>query len=178
MNLKDALVNVRAFLPEDKEIIDIIAKCNLYPEGWTKWISASGSYIKISQDNKKLSIKKSNNIDCSNLYAKANPKKTIKISSCAVIYQDIDLNILFYGNDGIIRFIVFSKDKIISKSPIDAGLGCLRFLIKNLRNNSISEKIGKDMIWFIVKDDFNLKFKEVLSETNFEYIKLYLEENV
>ena len=61
INRETAIVNVKAFLPEDKEIIQIIDMCNLDPDGdsWLKWSDSNGNYLHIKKDKTVVSNKDS-----------------------------------------------------------------------------------------------------------------------
>jgi hypothetical protein len=144
MNYNEALVNVQAYLPNDKEIIKIIEICSLTPiEGsWRIWTD-NGGHLLIIKKNRKVIARRilSDNLIIKDLYHKSSAKQISKTSkfamfSIAKTKEDSTTNICyiwFLGNDNKLRLLCFLKNEWVdNQMPLGCGLKTLRFLVRHL----------------------------------------------
>jgi len=145
INRKQAVENVKAFLPHSPEIATIIEICDLYPlNSWKSWTDHLGNYLKITNKKKINSIvnSSSNKIDTlvTDLYFKAHPKKLSKMSTWGFVSfgrdNDNEMNISFiwlFGRDKRLRLISLSKNEWNkNQPPLSCGINTLRPIVKNI----------------------------------------------
>ena len=155
INRETAIVNVKAFLPQDQEIIQIIDMCNLDPEGdsWYKWSDANGNYLHIKNDKTVISSKESPTKKkiriIKDIHFKAPIDVISKNSKWALIcfaessagipqFNNIlpGLNIIFIwflGIDNKLRLSTFIQNEWIeNQSPLITSVTTLRTIVKYL----------------------------------------------
>jgi hypothetical protein len=155
INRETAIVNVKAFLPEDKEIIQIIDMCNLDPDGdsWLKWSDSNGNYLYIKKDktvvsNKESPTKKRTRL-IKDIHFKAPIDVISKNSKWALICFAETVNIRqgiksalsginiafiwFLGIDNKLRLTTFIQNEWIeNQPPLTTGITTLRTIVKHL----------------------------------------------
>ena len=139
-----AMVNVKAFLPDDEEIIDIIRLCDLSPDNdWKRWVDSNGNALTI-QNNKKIitqkeKLSKNNNL-IKDIHLKASANQISDVSKLALFAQAEATTgnfanicfIWFWGEDDRIRHLCFMRNEWVeNQPPLNAGLLSLRALIRN-----------------------------------------------
>lgn len=162
INRETAIVNVKAFLPKDQEIIQIIDMCNLDPDGdsWLKWSDSNGNYLHIKKDktvvsNKDSPTKKRTRL-IKDIHFKAPIDVISKNSKWALIcfaessatntppYYIINnispgLNIAFIwflGIDNKLRLSTFIQNEWIeNQPPLITSITTLRTIVKHLNIN-------------------------------------------
>ena len=134
---KKALVNVQAFLPDDKEIVSILNACDMSPaDDWRLWINGESPSIRIYH-NKKIMCRKRNvetpgTID---LYFGSHPTQLAELSKLALIIfvANVMCILLFLGKDNKLRLARY-LDKIDEWQrdyPLTLPLEDVRTLIKH-----------------------------------------------
>lgn len=132
---KKALINVQAFLPNDKEIVKIIDRSNLNElDNWRLWGNGKSPSIKICK-NKFVKCYERNTIapESLDLYFGAAPKQIAKISkSVLIIIVSNIMTILFLGKDNKFRLASYHDDKNIwvRNYPLSLQLNDIRTFIK------------------------------------------------
>lgn len=139
------LESVKAFLPDDLEVIQIIQICQLYPtNSWRVWVDHLGNSLVILNDKKVISLREhplspSDKI-ITDIYQKAPPNKIAKNSKWALIaFAEGDKNnnqlcfLWMLGNDDRLRIITYVKDGWIENyPPLGCGMKTLRTIAKHL----------------------------------------------
>lgn len=147
LNYDQALMNVSLFLPEDKEILDIIKFCQLRPseDSWKIWHDHLGNHINISNDKKPSSYKDSplshTNKIITDLYYKSLPKQLGSFATQTVILfgegDKATSNVAFIwllGKDNRLRLLTYAKNEWIENyPPLSIGLKTLRTIVRNLK---------------------------------------------
>jgi hypothetical protein len=155
INRETAIVNVKAFLPDDKEIIPIINICNLEPKGdsWLKWSDSNGNYLHIKKDKTVVSNKesptKNNTRLIKDIHFKAPINVISKNSKWALIcfaeslstnappFNNISpgINIVFIwflGIDDKLRLSMFIQNEWIeNQSPLITSITTLRTIVRH-----------------------------------------------
>ena len=141
MNYTKAIINVKASLPEDEEIIKIIEICKLEPTNtWRLWTDNNGHNM-IIKNNKTITLKKNNRqpIIVKDIYFKSSAKQIANNSKWAMISlakNKDNANICFLwflGFDNILRLMCHVKDSCMeNKPPLSSGINTLKFIVKNL----------------------------------------------
>lgn len=153
-----SLVNVAAFLPDDKEILEIIKLCHLQPsESWRLWHDNLGNHLNILNDRKVVSYKdlplSPTTKIITDIHHKAPPDRLANSASQAVIFfgegDKITSNVAFIwllGKDGRLRFLTFAKNEWLENHPpLIVGLKTLRVVIKNLHAQQPQTVYIKDL---------------------------------
>jgi hypothetical protein len=139
------LVSIKAFLPDDKHLENIITMCNLVPtDDWKIWTDEISSLL-IAKTNKNIRVKKINPLNINkqivkDIYFKSHPKQ-IYNNSNVVMFVFLDKNnanipdssfVLFVGEDKKIRLSCYIKDEWYeNRPPLTAGTLTLRTIIDN-----------------------------------------------
>lgn len=146
MEYKKALVSVKAYLPEDEEIVRIIEICDLEPSGtWRLWTDDLGHNL-IIKNNRSVTSKKVNPvartpIRIKDIHFKSSAKQIADNSKWVMIslaesVEDGVPNICFLwflGLDGRLRLLCYMKDEWVeNKPPLSSGVHTLRTIVKNL----------------------------------------------
>lgn len=147
MDYQRAIVNVKAFLPDDNEIIKIIEICDLEPvgESWRLWTDNHGNNLVI-KNNKTVISKKINPvarqpIKIKDIHFKSSAKQIAANSKFAMIslaesLEDSIPNICFLwflGFDDRLRLVCYVRDSWLeNKPPLSSGVGALRTIVQNL----------------------------------------------
>lgn len=146
LNLDKALINVKAFLPEDNEIISIIKICDLEPlEDWKHWVDFNGNNLTIKQNKSIILTKdiptKKINKKIKDIYYKAPINSISKNSKFALIAFAKSTNsekinicfIWFLGKDDKLRLSILLKNEWIeNQPPLLTSIATIRIIIKNL----------------------------------------------
>jgi hypothetical protein len=156
MDYPKALASVKAYLPEDKEIVRIIEMCDLEPagKGWRLWTDSLGHNL-IIKNNKCITSKKVNPVSrypfkIKDIHYKSSAKQISNISKWSMIslaesQENGVPNICFLwflGFDNRLRLLCYMKDEWIeNKPPLSSGINTLRTIIKNI--DEISYKVIK-----------------------------------
>ena len=144
------LVSLKAFLPNDKHVENIIKMCNLSPtDDWKIWTDQNNNNI-IAKKNKTIHVKNTdiNNQILRDIYFKSHPKQIFNNSKVVMFIfieqQDVDIPersfVLFIGEDEKIRLSCYIKGEWSeNKLPLAAGIQTLRTLIdhKNIESCAI-----------------------------------------
>lgn len=149
MDCRKAIVNVQAYLPDDKEIIKIIELCNLRPieDDWRKWQDNCGNILFIRKNKIITTIKKSVFLKkepiITDIHFKASVDRIAKNSKFAMVsfakskdnkslLQNICF-IWFLSNENKLRLLVFMRNEWIENQfPLCSGIKTLRTFVKNL----------------------------------------------
>lgn len=146
MNYNKALINVKAFLPGDDEIIKIIEMCDLVPTGtWQLWTDNNGHNMVI-KNNRTVTSKKTNPIVrhpviIKDIHFKSSAKQIANNSKWAMIslaesQEDFTPNICFLwflGFDNRLRLVCYVRDSWMeNKPPLSSDINTLRSIVKNL----------------------------------------------
>lgn len=143
MNYEKAIVNVKAFLPNDNEIIKIIEICNLNPlkDDWRNWIDNSDFNLNIRKDHNIYiykNIPNKQSLIIKDIHFKAPIDVISNNSKFALILfsykQQTDIcYVWFLGNDDNLRLCLFVKNEWVeNRSPLMAGIGILRTIVNNM----------------------------------------------
>jgi hypothetical protein len=144
MDIDKSLVSLRAFIPDDQEVVQIIQLCSLYPtNSWRHWTDYLGHNLVITE-NKKVVVFKEHPLApvekiITDIYHKSYPQQLAQISKRVVIafgeedkFGDVCL-IWFLGKDNKLRMSLFSKGQWIDNPPpLSSGVKTLRFIVKHL----------------------------------------------
>lgn len=146
-NTKKALESIKAFLPDDKLIGEIIELCDLHPinKSWRKWTDHLGNFLQI-RNKKVISFSQDplgNEEIITDIYFKASPNKLSQISDWAFISFGKDqtnsfnaLYMWFLGRDKRLRFCSFHNGNWLkNEPPLISGVDTLRPVLKNLNVN-------------------------------------------
>lgn len=127
------IVNVRAFLPADQEIIKIIEICKLHPGStWKVWSDGFGNTIKISA-KRKISIGNNLNLKYNDLYFKSTIKHIANVSNKVMLGLSDDVAFAWMlGQDSRLRYLVKQSGCWQNSSPLLSGLAALRVFVQNL----------------------------------------------
>jgi len=145
MDFKKSLINVKAFLPEDKEILKIIEVCDLEPtDDWKVWTDHNGHNL-IIKNNRTATSKTTNPIErypvkIKDIYFKASAgqiaanSKWVMVSLAEGIPGTVP-NICFMwflGVDNRLRLVCYLRDAWVeNKTPLSSGIHTLRHIVKN-----------------------------------------------
>ena len=149
INRETAIVNVKAFLPKDQEIIQIIDMCNLNPDGdsWLKWSDSNGNYLHIKKDKTVVSNKESPTKKKPRLIKDIHFKAPIDVISknskwaliCFAEGSSPGLPLLnvvfiwFLGIDNKLRLSTFVQNGWIeNQPPLVTSITTLRTIVKHL----------------------------------------------
>lgn len=123
-----ALVNVTAFLSDDKEIVRIINGCFLNnTDDWRIWKNSESKYLKITQ-TKKLQVKLQDPllIKSEDLYRYCHPGRVSQISKkVLIVVKQHKAYFLFIGNDDKFRFAGW-EENWYRDTPLILSLDVLR----------------------------------------------------
>lgn len=144
--IEKQIVSLTAFLPEDKDVLDIIQLCHLYPvESWKNWTDYLGWTLGIA-DNKKVIIHRDlpfsyDEYFITDLFYKSHPSKLFSNSSKVVIaLADSNKNdtafVWLLGKDKRLRMATFSGKWIENISPLLSGMKTLRIVLKALKEEN------------------------------------------
>lgn len=187
LNRDSHLESITAFLTDDKDIIDIINMCYLFPfNSWKCWTDYQGNYIKISNRKNIKSVIENIEKDIDkivlDIYFKAPPQKISNISGMAFIsFGKDDHNqeicfIWFLGMDERLRLLSVTSDGWnVNRPPLSCGLNTLRPIIKYFNttlddycqadilrvNGPVPAKIKKS---WVTKWPPSKEFKDILSQ--------------
>lgn len=138
------LVNVRAFLPHDDQILDIIKFCKLEPtDNWRIWRDCLGYKVSITNSKRVIAIPESIKIArsyCPDIYFKSKINHIYEMSRWAMISftKSNDIIVWLLGFDDRLRTCVyFNNDWIENMSPLACGMPTLRELISNIGKENI-----------------------------------------
>lgn len=145
-SFEKSIISLRAFLPDDQEIENIIRLCHLRPTiSWKHWTDHLGHTLSILE-NRKVIILKDHPLSPSekiitDIYHKAPPNKIAANSSHAIIaFAEGDKQsyhaafIWFLGKDNKLRMCNFSKNEWIENtSPLYSGMKTLRIVSKQIK---------------------------------------------
>ncbi|HVI39650.1 MAG TPA: hypothetical protein VM577_03235 [Anaerovoracaceae bacterium] len=149
MHLKEdidkSLTSLKAFLPDDQEIEEIIRLCQLYPTiSWKYWTDHLGHTLSVLE-NKKVVILKEHPLSptekiITDIYHKALPNRIATNSSHVLIaFGEGDKQayqaafVWFLGKDNRLRMSNFSKNEWIENtSPLSSGMKSLRVVSKQI----------------------------------------------
>lgn len=143
MNYFKNLVNIKAFLPNEKYVIDIIKFCQLkHTDNWKIWQDDYGNILSI--DRKRYhSIKLNQNInlqtvDSKDLYCKANIKKLSSINKYSLIAIKDDIIYLWMlDENNILRLCMYVNDILMENQPVlNSGIRNLKIIIENSKIDS------------------------------------------
>jgi hypothetical protein len=135
LDYNKCITNVKAFLPNDKEIIKIIKLCRLEPlnNNWRIWTDNSGNLLTISK-NRKIHSRKTDDysLKADDLYLKASAKDIAKISRWAMIsIGDNDCLLWFLGVDDRLRHVSYMSGLWTeNKPPLSSGIGSLKTIVQ------------------------------------------------
>ena len=141
MSYEKSIVSVKAFLPDDDEIIKIIEICDLQPlkDDWKDWVDSSGFNLHIKKDHSAYiyqSIPSKQNIVVKDIHFKAPIRGISDNSKLALICfcGEYDAcHIWFLGNDDKLKLCTFfKKEWIENRSPLTSGISIPRVIVKNL----------------------------------------------
>lgn len=162
MNYAKSLTSLKAFLPHQKYIIDIIKYCQLKhsKEDWKIWQDNYGNLLCLDykrdakielNDNTNLQI-----ISSKDLYFKANIKKISSITKYSLIaIGGKKYYIWMLGNDDILRFCKYENDILVENQSI------LKSGLKNLETIITHAKIeGWQQVQSIVHPNTGIKIKK------------------
>lgn len=159
-----ALINVKAFLPNDKEIINIIKLCSLINDNknWKIWYDGFGNKV-ILDKNKIILKKEDNNQLIKDIHYKLHPINIIKKSKLLLIHKFLnEYYCLFYLSNSL-KLSHYKDGWLQNKPPLDMGINKIRLLIQNA-NIIDYKKFDDDM--FLIK----LPSSEDFKNTNIEKI--------
>lgn len=160
MDFKKALVNIKAFLPEDKEILKIIEVCDLEPtDDWKVWTDHYGHNL-IVKNNKTVTSKTKNPIikfpiKIKDIYFKSSARQIAYNSKWVMIslaesVQDSIPNICFIwflGVDNRLRLLCYMRNSWVeNKMPLSSGVHTLRLIVKNFEVSGYKVIIGSRYI--------------------------------
>lgn len=143
--MREKLINsVKAFLPRDKEVVNIIRLCDLFPTtSWKFWIDSFGNTLRV-HDNKQLSWKKSKITSgiVTDIFIKSHPVKIANKSYWSFFYFDQeDIYIYFFGKDNKLRLVHYHKDRWKKNiPPLTKGIRHLRLAIATINSPGFFEK--------------------------------------
>ncbi len=153
-----ALINVKAYLPEDKEIINIIKLCNLRNDNknWKIWYDDLGNKLVLNKKN--IKIKKYNSFIIKDLHHKLHPNIIINNTSLLLINLINDFYYcLLYTNNTIKLSIYKDNNWIENQPPLSAGIENLRLIIKNIDKNIKIIKLVNDEICDKITESLGIK---------------------
>lgn len=143
--MEKEIESVKAYLPNDAEILKIIQICQLYPTAsWKSWTDHLGNSLNILNDKKVLSLREHplapTDKIITDIYHKAPPDRISKNSKWAFIAfgeGDKQNNSLCFiwllGNDDRLRLITYYKDGWIENyPPLGCGMKTLRTIVKHI----------------------------------------------
>lgn len=145
-----ALTSVKAFLPNDNEVIKIIDMCDLdpSPKTWRLWTDGNGNNLIIRNDKTVFSKKTKPTtrypIIIKDIYYKSSAKQISNNSKWAMVSlaESIEESIpnicflWFLGIDDKLRLVCYMKDAWVeNKSPLSSGILSLRTIIKNMEES-------------------------------------------
>jgi hypothetical protein len=148
---KRLLSSLKAFLPNDKEIIQIIKYCQLSPvdKAWDKWQDIAGNTLNISR-LKNISVKiiekhPKEKQKITDIHLKSPPKSIFKRSPYCLISLDKNdtLYLLMLDNDKI-RYSIFNKQWLENEFPITSNIKFLRVFFKNIKIQDYKEVFIKE----------------------------------
>ena len=131
LNLK-ALVNVQAYLPDDKEIITILKICKFVNDknDWKLWNNVNYRLLFTDVRSIKITKKKCSEIRLFDLLVLADPVDVIRQSSIG-LYDDTSKEFLLLGKDDILRQCNYTSNGWISAELNVEPIIRLRNLLRN-----------------------------------------------
>lgn len=161
------LINVKALLPKDKEILHILKYCNYFPtDNWKIWSDSLGNSIDLN--NFHITIKQVENY--SDLFYKSSLSVLLEKTKLLLIGTCEDKYYLWLFDNEKIRFLYYDK-QWKNLSPLVGGLSPLRILIQNL-----SIETSKEIDFKININSIKLEIKGLVSKWPntdiFQYYKL------
>ncbi len=128
-----SLINVKAYLPEDKEVINIIKLCRLRNDdnNWKIWYDDFGNKLILSE-TRKIIIKEYDSFIVKDIHQKLHPKNIIKKSKLLLINKDNNIYYCLFYLDNHLKLSKY-EDNIWQEnlSPINIGVKNIRNLIQN-----------------------------------------------
>lgn len=131
-----SIINVKAFCPNDAEIIKILEYCKLKPSvSWKVWIDDSGNSCMIVAPDDIRTSTEPKQPQYSDLYLKAHPSRIFRKSQFALIGSCEAKYEMFYcwliGKDNRIRVLINSKQEWrVGVAPLVTGIDALREVIR------------------------------------------------
>lgn len=142
MKRNKAVASVRAFLPHDKSLLDILDICNLNPDkSWNAWIDEEGNKLILKEN--KISIRKKNQSfisKTSDIYRYSNPRNFLSWSKWCMLVKGLSNNKAFsllflFGVDSRLRLsIIIDGLWKRNSAPLKAGVKLLYLIANNYKN--------------------------------------------
>jgi len=142
LDYNKCLINVKAFLPDDKEIIKIIKLCYLEPvkNNWRIWSDNQGNIITLFKNRVVISRKINNYLlKADDLYLKSPAESIIENSRWAMICLEEDNCVIWLlGVDSRLRHIHYTNGVWIGNvPPMNNGINSIRTVIENLDTDKV-----------------------------------------
>lgn len=183
MSYTKNLISLKAFLPNNKYIIDIVKYCGLKDTNdWKIWIDDYGNILSVDY-KRHTKIKLNQNIDLQtinskDLYFKANIKDLARINKCAVIStSENSYYIWMLDENNILRLCYYLNDILMENQPVlISGLKNLKIIMDNLDVDgfkildSITEPLGTNIMkswatsWPLSKDLISLLPNQIIKD--------------
>lgn len=136
MNLSKAIVNIKAFLPEDEDIIKIIDVCNLKPlnADWRIIFDPYGNSLSFKKDKTIFTNINDNPNTIQDIYFKSHPKTISSKSNWSMISltENDSFFVWFLGVDNKLRSCCYMNDEWQeNKPPLVCGINTLRKIVQS-----------------------------------------------
>jgi len=164
-----ALINVKAYLPDDKEIIKIIKLCNLRNDekNWKIWYDDLGNKLTFS-DKKTIIIKQDDNFIIKNIHHKLHPKNIIKKSKLLLINKNDNVFYCLFYLDNHLKLSIYKDDNWIeNQPPLNIGIDNIRHLIQNANVDDYKEITDNNIIIIKLPSSkvvFDTEYKQILEK--------------
>lgn len=143
MEKTQALISLKAFLPKDQEVLQIVEFCRLVPaKTWRQWTDQMGNILSIHKNRKCNIIQKKDCNFISDLYYKAPPKTIANKTKTALLLISPENEMLVLcslGQDERLRIIRYNRGWLSSESPLTYGLNNLKIIVRIISSGDISE---------------------------------------
>lgn len=150
MKRSKALASLKAFLPEQGDVIQIVELCRLFPmkDSWRKWTDHLGNFLQVHNNKKVVSFEhhpeEIKDVKVTDIFYKSHPSKIAQISKHAFIATGKDdhdnqiVFIWFLGNNDRLRLVTSCNGEWIQNySPMICGIDTLRPIIRSLSSEKL-----------------------------------------